>query len=260
MSSSQHHLTFIDSHAHLEWDSYKTDFDEMLARAYAAKVELILNIGTTLEHSKKGIELASKHKHIFATVGIHPHEVKSVPQNYLAELKKMAEYPKVKAIGEIGLDYFYEHSDRKTQLKCFEEQVALAKELKLPLSIHCRDAFKDAFEVLDRVGYSNGVFHCFTGTWEEAQTAVEKGFYISISGIVTFKKSTILQDVVRHLPIEKMLIETDAPFLAPEPHRGKRNEPAYVRYTAQKIADLKNLSLEEVATITTQNATKVFSL
>ncbi len=253
-------MMFIDSHAHLEWESYKADFSEVLKHAQNAKVELILNIGTTLEHCKQGIELAKQYPHIFASVGIHPHDANKVPMDYLDQLKELAKNPKVKAIGEIGLDYYYEHSPREIQLQRFEEQVQLAKDLHLPLSIHCREAFQDCFDILNKISYFYGVFHCFTGTQEEAKKALELGFYISFSGIVTFKKSTALQEVAKQIPLEKMLIETDAPFLAPEPHRGKRNEPAFVVLTAQKIADLKNTPLETVAQKTTHNAKTLFKL
>lgn len=251
---------FIDSHAHLEWESYEPDFEEMLNRAKEAQVEKILNIGTTLEHCKKGLAISEKHLHIFQAIGIHPHEVKNLPKNYIDQLKSFAKSSKVVAVGEIGLDYFYEHSDRDTQLKCFEEQIQLAKDLALPLSIHCREAFEDAFSVLDKFKNIKGVFHCFTGTWEDAQKALDRNFYISISGIVTFRKAHMLQEVVKKLPLEKMLIETDAPFLAPEPYRGKRNEPAFVVHTAKKISELKNISIETVAKETTKNAKDLFKL
>ncbi|MBI3017701.1 MAG: TatD family hydrolase [Deltaproteobacteria bacterium] len=251
---------FIDSHAHLEYSNYEADFSEVLARAKEAKIELILNIGTTLEHCKQGLEVAQSYPHIFASVGIHPHDANKVPADYLDQLKAFAKNPKVKAIGEIGLDYYYEHSPREIQLQRFEEQVRLAQELNLPMSIHCRNAFQDCFEILSKVSYFTGVFHCFTGTQEEAKKALELGFYISFSGIVTFKKSQALQEVVKQVPLEKMLIETDAPFLAPEPHRGKRNEPAFVILTAQKIADLKAIPLETVAQKTTHNTKTLFQL
>ena len=251
---------FIDSHAHLEYPNYEADFSDVLARAKAAQVELILNIGTTLDHCKKGIELSQKYPHIFSSVGIHPHDANKVPADYIDQLKEFSKNPKVKAIGEIGLDYYYEHSPREIQLQRFEEQVRLAQELALPMSIHCRQAFQDCFDILNKVSYFKGVFHCFTGTPEEAKKGLDLGFYISFSGIVTFKKSTALQDVVKHVPLEKMLIETDAPFLAPEPHRGKRNEPAFVVLTAQKIADLKAASLETIAQHTTHNTKTLFQL
>ncbi len=251
---------FCDSHCHLEYPNYEEDFNDVLARAKEAQVNLILNIGTTFDHCKKGLEIVDKYPHMYQSIGIHPHEVKNLPENYLDELKKLSQHPKVRAIGEIGLDYFYEHSDRPTQLKCFEEQLALAQSLNLPASIHCRSSFEDAFHLVDKLKFSNGVFHCFTGTLEEAKSALNKGFYISISGIVTFKKSKDLQDVAKYVPLEKMLIETDAPFLAPEPYRGKRNEPAFVVETAKKIAELKNISLEEVASQTTLNAKTLFGI
>ncbi|OGQ34167.1 MAG: hydrolase TatD [Deltaproteobacteria bacterium RIFCSPLOWO2_01_FULL_38_9] len=251
---------FIDSHAHLEFDEYAADFSQVLERAKSAQIEAILNIGTSVEHSKKTVALASQYPHIFAAIGIHPHDGKDTPDHYLDILKELARKPKVVAIGEIGLDYFYKHSTPDIQKQRFEEQVCLAKELNLPISIHCREAFQNIIDILNRSQYFKGVFHCFTGSLAEAKKALDMGFYISISGIVTFKKSTVLQEVVKELPLEKMLIETDAPFLAPEPNRGKRNEPAFVVQTAKKIAELKHIPLEEVAKVTTQNTKKLFGL
>ncbi|MBI4040327.1 MAG: TatD family hydrolase [Deltaproteobacteria bacterium] len=255
-------MKFIDSHAHLEYNDFKEDFDAMLDRATSSHIAFIMNIGTTLEHSEKGIALAKRYPFIFASVGVHPHEVQSLPPDYLQRLEYLAMDPNVKAIGEIGLDYFYKHSDPEVQRKCFKEQVLLAQKLNLPLSIHSREAFADIFKLLKDVGTPKprGVFHCFTGTAEEAKTALELGFFISISGIITFKKTFELQKVVQGLPLNKLLIETDCPFLTPEPYRGKRNEPAYVVKTAEKIAALKQIPLEEVAEITTHNAILLFNL
>lgn len=248
----------IDTHAHLQWQDYKDDFEKVLENAKKADVGLILNVGTTVKTSQEAIQIAERYDSIFSTVGIHPHDSKEADAASISTLKEFAKHPKVMAIGEIGLDFFYEHSPKEKQIEIFEKQLGIAKELNLPVSIHCRDAFSASFVSLKKLNIKRGVFHCFTGTEEEAKEAVALNFYISISGIVTFKKSTSLQEVVKTIPIERLLIETDCPFLAPEPYRGKRNEPAYVVETARKVAALKNLPLETVAEITTRNAKALF--
>ncbi len=251
---------FIDTHAHLQWDDYKDDFEKVLENAKKAGVELLLNVGTTVKTSQEAVQIAERYDNIFATIGIHPHDSKEADAASISALKEFAKHPKVMAIGEIGLDFFYEHSPKEKQIEVFEKQLAIAKELNLPVSIHCRDAFSASFVSLKKLKIKKGVFHCFTGTKEEAKEAMDLDCYVSISGIVTFKKSTALQDVVKMIPLEYLLIETDCPFLAPEPYRGKRNEPAYVVETAKKIASLKNLSLEKVAEITSRNAKALFKL
>ena len=251
-------MIFIDSHAHLQWEDYQETRDKIIENARKANLKYILNIGTTLETSRQSVELSRKHDDIFASVGIHPHEAKAFDKTALEALEALANDPKVIAIGETGLDFFYEHAPKEIQISAFREQIALAKALHLPISVHCRNAFANCFKLIEEINWHNGVFHCFTGTLEEATQAIALGFYVSISGIVTFKKARDLQHAVQKIPLEKMLIETDCPYLAPEPFRGKKNEPAYVTYVAQKIAELKNISLENVAETTTQNAIDLF--
>jgi TatD DNase family protein len=248
----------IDTHAHLQWQDYKDDFETMLENAKRAGVELILNVGTTVKTSEEAIQIAERFDHIYATVGIHPHDSKEADAASISTLKELAKHPKVMAIGEMGLDFFYEHSPKEKQIEVFEKQLEIAKELELPVSIHCREAFSAAFASLKKIKIKRGVFHCFTGTERDAKEAAQMGFYISISGIVTFKKSAGLQDVVKSIPLEHLMIETDCPFLAPEPYRGKRNEPAYIVETARKVAALKNIPLETVAKMTTENAKALF--
>lgn len=249
---------FIDTHAHLQWEDYKDDFEKIVENAKKADIGLILNVGTTLKTSQEAIAIADKHDPIFATVGIHPHDAKAGNDDALSHLKNLAKHPKVMAIGEIGLDFFYEHSPRPSQIDIFVKQLEIAKQLSLPVSIHCRDAFGACFDHLKKLKIESGVFHCFTGTEEEAKQAIEMGYYLSISGIVTFKKSLALQETVKKIPLEHLMIETDSPYLAPEPYRGKRNEPAYVVEVAKKIAALKKLPLEKIAEFTTQNAKTLF--
>lgn len=249
---------FIDTHAHLQWKDYHGDFDKVLENAAQANVNYILNIGTTLETSQESVRIAEQYPHIYAAVGLHPHDAKDLPANYITRLQTLATHKKVIAIGEIGLDFFYEHSPKEKQIETFEAQLILARMLDLPVSIHCRDAFEDCFTLIQKHAFKKGVFHCFTGTWTEAKKAIELGFFISISGIITFKKSVALQDIVKNIDLSYLMIETDAPYLAPEPYRGKRNEPAYVVQTAKKIAELKNVSLEKIGEITSYNARHLF--
>ncbi len=251
-------MMLIDTHAHLQWQDYKDDFEKVLENAKKAGVGFILNVGTTVKTSQEAVQIAERYDYIYATVGIHPHDSKEANAASISTLKELAKHPKVMAIGEIGLDFFYEHSPKEKQIEVFEKQLEIAKEFELPVSIHCRDAFVSSFASLKKIKIERGVFHCFTGTERDAKEAAQMGFYISISGIVTFKKSTALQDVVKTIPLEHLLIETDCPFLAPEPYRGKRNEPAYVVEIAKKIAALKNIPPERGAEMTTRNAKMLF--
>lgn len=264
---------FIDSHAHLTFSDYKEDLEAVIGRAFAAGVAGIVNIGSGegLAGNYESLELAKKHENIFTTVGFHPHDATKIKSESdpFGEIKKIARHPKVVAVGEIGLDYHYIAKEpdfggrRRDQIECFEKLLVLSKELHLPVIIHDRDAHKDViFAVRHGSAAENGgVMHCFSGDTALAKEALDLGFYVSITGAVTFKKKTeILQDVVRFVPIERLLIETDCPFIAPEPHRGKRNEPAFVIEVAKKIAELKKLSLDDVGRITALNARRVFHL
>ncbi len=253
-------MILFDSHAHLPWEYYKKDFYQVLVNAKASGIQYILNIGTNLETSQDCVKLAQRYPHIYASIGIHPHDTQKLPQDFIEQLKTLAQNPKVKAIGEIGLDFFYKNSPPENQLHIFTQLVQLAKTLNLPLGIHCREAFQECFQILSKEEFYKGVFHCFTGTPTEANKAIEMGFLISISGIVTFKKAQNVHSVVKDIPLKHMLIETDCPYLSPEPFRGKRNEPAFVIYTAKKIAELKKIDIEEVAEVTTENTKKLFGI
>ena len=253
---------FIDSHAHLDFPEYADELDAVIERARLAGVSKILTVGTTLEGSQSSLEIAKKFPFIYSTAGVHPHEAASVDKNTLSEIRKLATHEKVVAIGEVGLDYHYEHSPRDIQKKVFCDFIAMAKDCKLPLIIHTREAEADTMDIItsQQAGDAGGVIHCFSGSLEMARRCVDIGFYISIPGIVTFNKATNVHDVVKNIPIDRMLIETDSPFLAPIPYRGKRNEPSYVIKVAEKVAELKGLSLEDVARITTLNAEKLFRI
>jgi TatD DNase family protein len=255
----------IDSHAHLSFDSFKTEeIEGVLARAKEAGVDTIINIGggEGFEGNLKAVELAEHYPNIFATVGIHPHDAKIVTVQTVEDLKNLMADKKVIAIGEIGLDFFYKHSEPEVQEEAFRKMIRLAKEKKLPIVIHNRDSDDRLYRILEEEnGFeTGGVVHCFTSTWEFAKKMIDRGFYISFSGIITFKKSEALREVVRKIPTEWYLVETDCPYLAPEPFPGKRNEPAYVRTTAQKIAEVKGLTLEDVARTSALNTRRLFRL
>ncbi len=248
-----------DTHCHL--DMLK-NMEVALERARTAGVGLIITIGIDLESSQKAVEIAHQYDYVWAAVGIHPHEAKTVREQTYKELEALAQDPKVVAIGEIGLDFYRNLSPKEVQIRVFKRQIELAKALAKPIIIHCREAIPETWSVLEETdGFCcRGVWHCFPGDVNLAQRCMKKGFYISIPGIVTFPKAERLRRVVKETPLEWLLIETDAPFLAPVPMRGKPNEPAFLRYTAQKVAEIKECELNEVARTTTQNACKLFGI
>ena len=248
----------IDTHTHIHGTEFDSDRDLALTRARSAGVEACVAVGTDVEDSRRAIELAGKHSDVVAAVGVHPHEAKTIDDAAYQALDGLAQEPRVVAYGEIGLDYYYEHSPREAQRGHFTGQIAIASRYKLPLIIHTRDAWDDTFAILETQPHVGGVFHCFTGSLAHAQRAIGCGFFISFSGIVTFAKSHELQEVARRIALDRVLIETDCPFLAPVPYRGRRNEPAYVTEVAKKIAELRGISVEEVARRTTENARRCF--
>jgi len=252
----------IDSHAHLDDAQYDDDRAEMLARARAAGVVQVVNVGYDLPSSSRALALAAEYDFIFAAVGVHPHEVRELPPDYLERLREMCRRPGVVALGEIGLDYYRDLSPREVQRKVFREQLALARELDLPVIIHDRDAHGDVLDILrkDGVGPAGGVMHCFAGSLEMAAACMEMGFYISFAGPVTYPNARRPKEVAAAVPLERLLVETDAPYLAPQVHRGKRNEPAYVRHVAEQIAALRGIAVEELARATTANARRLFGL
>jgi TatD DNase family protein len=262
---------FVDSHAHLDGEQFQADREQVIARAREAGVETIVAIGNGDGPGNLdcGIKLAEKYEFIYATVGIHPHEAKLVTDAVFSELEQLAKKPKVIGWGEIGLDYFYDHSPREVQLRVFVKQMELARAVKLPIVIHCRpsegndDAWHDCLELISEHwagGGLGGVLHCFTGTWAHAKRALDVGFMISFAGNITFPKAQQIRDAAKAVPLDRMLIETDCPYLAPTPHRGKRNEPAFVRETARQLGELRGLSTEEVGVQTANNFYRFFSL
>ena len=253
---------FIDTHAHLEMREFNDDREDVLKRAREAGVEYIVSVGTTIESSRDAVALAEKYDFIYAAIGIHPHEVKDILHPAFDILRHFAQHKKVVAYGEIGLDYHYEHSPRSDQKIKFRAMLREARELDLPVIVHDRDAHVDTLQIISEEWSPDlgGVLHCFSGDAAMAKSAIEMGFSISIAGPVTFPKADSLREVVKQIPIEHLLIETDAPYLAPQPVRGKRNEPAYVRHTAEAIAALKGLSVDDVARITSFNAMQLFGI
>lgn len=253
---------FIDSHAHLDDERFDEDRDELIMSLNKNNIELVLNPGADLNTSKNSVLLSEKYDCIYAAVGCHPHDSKDMTEDTIDIFKKLAKNKKVLAIGEIGLDYFYDNSDRETQKKWFREQIKLARELDMPYIVHDRDAHEDIMKIMREEHYdgSRGILHCFSGSVEMAREFIKMGFLISLGGPVTFKKSKTPKLVASEIPLEYILIETDSPYLTPEPFRGKRNESAYVKYVAEEIARIKNISVEEVAEQTNRNFKRLFNL
>lgn len=252
---SQNTIRWIDTHAHVHDDKMAKTPVESLQAARDNGVEAFVVIGTDAHTSQAAINIAANNLDVWATVGLHPHDA----TNGVDSIIPFINSPRVVAIGECGLDYYYEHSPRDVQRRAFEEQIALAKQHDLTLVIHTRDAWDDTFDVLDTAGIpSNTIIHCFTGGPDEARKCLDRGAYLSFSGIVTFKNAVDVQEAAKICPLDRLLVETDSPFLAPVPHRGKPNEPAHVAIVGTAIADLKALAVSEVAAATTANARRVF--
>ena len=250
---------FIDSHAHIQLSQFNRDRDAVLARADKTGVSNILVIGFDMETSLGAVALAEEHTHIYATVGMHPHDAKDLTSDVLKTFRELAEHPKVIALGEIGLDYYRNLSPRPVQKVAFEQQLDLAEELQMPIVIHNRDAYVDILSILEaRQRRVRGLLHCFTGDVELMQRSLAIGFHIGIGGIVTYPNAKDIQAVARAVPEDRLLIETDCPWLTPQFRRGKRNEPAYVRAVAEKIAELRDTSIETIGKITTENFRTVF--
>ncbi|NPV05857.1 MAG: TatD family hydrolase [Syntrophaceae bacterium] len=251
----------IDSHAHLEMSPFDRDRDQVIRRAREAGVEIIVTVGTTVEDCRKALEITRRHPGVYAVIGIHPHEVKDIDAETYDLLKRMASQEKVVAYGEIGLDFFRNLSPRETQIRRFGEQLELASELNLPVVIHDREAHRETLDQLKSwKGARRGIIHCFSGDYAMAKQCIGMGFYISIPGTVTFEKNETLRSIVRDLPLDSLLVETDCPYLTPHPFRGRRNEPAYVVHTAKKVAEIKGKSFEDVAAVTTANAKALFRI
>ena len=256
-------MHLIDTHAHLDYPHLADQLEDVLQRADEAGVKNIITIGVKLSTSARPKAIAEAHKNIWCSVGIHPHEAENEPLSCDVDaIRQAADHPKCVAIGEAGLDYFYDNAPREKQALSLRAQITVARELDLPIIIHARDADGDMADILEdeyKKGAYRGVLHCFSSGAELAQRALAIGFYVSFSGILTFKSATALQEIAQSVPQDRLLVETDAPFLAPVPMRGKKNEPAFTSYTAAFLAELRGLSVEEIAQITTDNAQRLFS-
>jgi len=255
---------FADSHCHLTDSQFDGDRETVIERARAIGVSRFIVIGATGEfsHNEKAVELARVHPDVFAVLGIHPHDAKMITADTYLRLRELARDPKVVGLGETGLDFYYEYSPREDQRAHFRTFIRLARETGLPLSMHVRDAYGEATQILGEEGERQvrGVMHCFTGNVEEAEALLDLGLYISFSGIVTFKNAHTLREAARRVPLDRLLIETDCPLLAPVPHRGKRNEPAYVVQVAKTMAEVKGLSVADIAEATWRNTEALFCL
>lgn len=249
-----------DTHAHLDFFGSDQAVEGVVTRAKEHGVTRIITVADKLSSSYRAVELAEKFDEVYASVGIHPHDAKTVNPDTIKELKELAKHPKVVAIGEIGLDYYKNHSPRPTQQKVFAQQLDLATELGLPVIVHDRDADEDVLKIITQHRPKKGVFHCFSGDTAFAQTVLAMNFYISIAGPVTFKNAGGLVDVAKFVPLTKLLVETDSPYLTPHPYRGRKNEPANVRLVAEKIADIKGIDLSKLLASTQENVSLLFSL
>ncbi len=252
----------IDSHTHIDGPEYDADRDAVVARAHAAGVTTMVAVGTDLESSRRAVALAQTVAGVVATIGVHPHESKTLTPETIESLRQLGARPKVVACGETGLDYHYMYSPREAQQQAFRAQIRLARQLDRPLVLHTRDAWDDTFAILaeEDAAAVGGVFHCFTGDRVQAQRALALGFDLSLSGVLTFPKALELREVARTTPLDRLLIETDCPYLTPVPYRGQRNEPAFVARVAEQIATVKEIPVAEVAAATTANTRRRFRL
>lgn len=248
----------VDSHCHLNFPDFKDDLDDVIKRAMENQVTTFLTVNTRLNQAKDLQEIADRYPQVWCSVGTHPHDSQNVEEeNLLEQILALVQHPKVIAIGETGLDYYYNNSPKEAQITSFQTHITAAVQLDLPLIIHTRDADEDTIACITNQN-AKGVFHCFSGGLELAKKALDLGFYLSFSGILTFKKAEELREVAKFAPLDRILVETDSPFLAPIPHRGARNEPAFTRYTATLLAELRDSSLEEIAAATTNNFYTLF--
>ena len=254
----------IDTHAHVNFETYEKRLNEVFENAKNNDVGLMILPGVEVSKWDEIIEICEKYDNVYGAIGVHPSEIKDFDDNAILEMAELLKHQKIKAVGEVGLDYYWDKDEevRENQKKVFIEQIKLANQSKKTLIIHEREAHKDAFDILKEYADPeiNIIMHCFSGSVEFMKECVKQGYYIALGGIVTFKNAQKPKEVAKEVPLERLLVETDCPFLTPHPHRGEENEPAYVKFVAQEIANLKGISFDEVADATTQNALKVFNI
>jgi TatD DNase family protein len=252
--------SWIDSHAHLDMPAYEKDRADVIQRALRQGVTGIITIGTDLDSSRTALSIAREYPNIRSTVGVHPHDAASLQSDDLPQLRELAQDPRVVAIGEAGLDYYRNLSPQEDQRSCFRMMIQLARETSLPLVVHDREAHQEILTILkeEKAAEIGGIFHCFSGDWAMAKQCLDLNFFISITGAVTFKKGSLLEEVIRRAPLQSLLLETDCPYLTPHPYRGRRNEPAYLIYTAQEVARIRKVSLEELSKIILENTFQAF--
>ena len=251
---------YFDTHAHYCDKRFNEDRDELLESMAEGGVSLILNSGSSLKSSKLSLEMADKYPFIYASVGVHPHDSKSMDDGTVTVLEKLLSHPKAVAVGEIGLDYHYDFSPRDVQKKRFREQLELARHLKKPVIIHERESLQDTLDAVREYRDLTGVFHCFSGSWETARIILDFGWYISFTGVITFKNAKRALEVIEKMPTERIMLETDCPYMAPDPMRGRRNSSLYLPYIAEKVAALRGMAIEEVAVLTTENGKRFFGI
>lgn len=257
-------IALVDTHAHLVGSEFDSDRDEVIARAHYAGVATIITVGTGVESGRRSIELAEKYPGILVAVGIHPHQASTATEADIDSIARLAEHPKVVAVGEIGLDFYRNYSPRDSQLQVLQQQLDLAARLNLPVVIHCRQAHEEMLAILHDWTARHaerpapGVIHCFMGDIETARQYLEMGFYLSLGGYISYPVNRNAHDVIRGIPADRLMVETDCPFLAPQHYRGQRNEPAYVRYTAEELAGIRDIPLKTLARETTENARRLF--
>ena len=249
---------YFESHAHYDDERFDEDRDTLLASFPAEGIETVVNASSDIKSSKASIALSEKYPFFYAAVGVHPHEVENIAEADIDELRELSKHPKVVAIGEIGLDYYYDLSPRDLQRHWFKRQLELADELKMPVIIHSRDAAQECFDIIKNSNVRNGVIHCYSGSAEMAEEYIKMGFYIGVGGSLTFKNNKKGVETVERIPIEKILIETDSPYLAPVPYRGKRNDSRLLKYVVERISQIKNIPENDICNITKNNAQNLF--
>jgi len=251
-------LKLIDTHCHLQMKAFRNDIDEVIDNAAIEGVKQIINVGFDLESSRKAVELSGRYPFMYAAVGIHPHDASKCNVQTLSELEDLLKEKCVVALGEIGLDFKRDYSTREIQKEVFVEQLSLAKEVNIPVVLHIRDAYIEVFEILEEFNHSKVLLHCFSGNYDDAQKGLGMGCHLAFGGSITYSEK--LSFVIESTPLDRLLLETDAPYLSPVPKRGMRNEPAFIKYTALRMAEIKHLHIEEIAKITSSNAEKFFNL